>query len=408
MSDSGHSKSTAGFANVVSERVAAERHALARHWLRRLNDLLTVEPNEVFPSEQLLDHIPALIGEIAAYLRAPADQEIAANTVVIEKARQLGSLRYEQRASVHQLLREYEILADILEAFVTEETERLGLRPSARECFELLRRLTRASGILMRTTVDTFVAEYMKAIEDRNERLKAFNRMASHELRTPIGTLVFAATALEHAEVRADPARLEKVSAAITTNAQRLAWLVETLQRVTRLTDRLDTPSEQTIDVATIAGEVARQLAEMASSRNVRIIVDTHLPEVNLDPARLELALMNLVANAIKYSDPEKADPFVEITSPTLPDAAESECVICVRDNGLGIPEANRAAIFDRFFRAHAHMDAELGVTGWGLGLAITADCVQAMGGRIECESVVGEGSRFFIRLPVKPSRGAK
>jgi hypothetical protein len=81
------------YAARLSQRVAAERHALARRWLGRLNDLLTVEPNEVFPSEQLLDHIPTLIGEIAAYLRAPADQEIAANTVVIEKARELGTLR---------------------------------------------------------------------------------------------------------------------------------------------------------------------------------------------------------------------------------------------------------------------------------------------------------------------------
>src|SRR5262245_5139586 len=102
------------YAGVVSRRVEAERHILAGRWLSRLNELLTVEPNEVFPSEQLLDHIPALIGEIAAYLRAPANEEIAANTVVIEKARELGSLRHEQRASVHQLLREYEILADIL------------------------------------------------------------------------------------------------------------------------------------------------------------------------------------------------------------------------------------------------------------------------------------------------------
>src|SRR6187399_1352397 len=152
------------FARVVSKRVAAERDALAERWLRRLNELLTVQANEVFPSSQLLDHIPTLIGEIAAYLGAPDEEEIAANTVVIEKARELGILRHQQQASVHQLLKEYEILADILENFVAEETERLGLQPSATECFELLRRLTGASRSVMRTTVDTFVSEYMSAI----------------------------------------------------------------------------------------------------------------------------------------------------------------------------------------------------------------------------------------------------
>ena len=390
------------FAHIVSQRVDAERHALAGHWLRRLHELLTVDANDVFPSDQLLDHIPTLIREIAVYLRAPADEEIAANTVVIEKARELGRLRHDQRASVHQLLREYEILAEILETFVVEETKRLGLQPSTEECFELLRRLTRSSRTLMRTTVDTFVSEYMTAIEDRNERIKAFNQMASHELRSPIGTLLFAAAALERADIRADAASSEKITATIKTNAQRLSWLVQNLERVTRLSSPLDVPSEQNVEVATIANEVARQLQDMASSRRVQIVVGKGLPELCADPARLELALINLVSNGIKYSDPSKPDCFVEI-APGERHAADGSCLVSVRDNGLGIPEADRATVFERFFRAHAHLDTQLGVSGSGLGLAITADCIQAMGGVIECESTVGIGSSFLITLPVRP-----
>jgi signal transduction histidine kinase len=393
------------FAAIVSLRVEAERHALAGRWLRRLNELLTVDTNDVFPSEQLLDHIPTLIGEIALYLRAPDEEEIAANTVVIEKARELGTLRHKQRASVHQLLREYEILAEILEAFVVDETERLGLQPSAAECFELLRRLTRSSRTLMRTTVDTFVSEYMSAIADRNQRIQAFNQMASHELRSPIGTLLFAAAALERDDIRADAARSQKITTTIKTNAERLSWLVQNLQRVTRLSGSLDVPNEQNVDVGIIAKEVARQLEDMAASRQVRIVVGSELPELCADPARLELALMNLVSNAIKYSDPAKADSFVKISSEAQNDADQRTCVIRVCDNGLGIPEANRAAIFDRFFRAHAHMDSELGISGSGLGLAITADCVQAMGGTIECQSNVGEGSCFSMTLPLISAR---
>jgi signal transduction histidine kinase len=250
--------------------------------------------------------------------------------------------------------------------------------------------------------VDTFVSEYMTAIEDRNERIKAFNQMASHELRSPIGTLLFAAAALERADIRADPARSDKITTTIKTNAQRLSWLVQNLQRVTRLSGPLDVPNEQNVEVATIANEVARQLQDMASSRQVRMVVGKELPELCADPARLELALMNLVSNGIKYSDRSKPDSFVEITS-GADQAPEGSCVLCVRDNGLGIPDVDRVAVFERFFRAHAHLDAQLGVTGSGLGLAITADCIQAMGGSIECESTVGVGSSFLITLPLKP-----
>ena len=80
--------------------------------------------------------------------------------------------------------------------------------------------------------------------------------------------------------------------------------------------------------------------------------------------------------------------------------ADDAHFTFCVRDNGLGIAEADQPAIFDRFFRAHAHRDQELGVTGTGLGLAIVIDCVQALGGAIRCESRAGEGTTFYITLP--------
>src|SRR5215470_13280318 len=218
---------TAEYAEAVSQRVAAERDVLAARWLHRLHELLTVLPNEVFPSKQLLDHIPALIQEIAHYLRAPANEEIAANTSVMQKARELGLLRHRQQASVHQLLREYEILGDILETFVVAETERLGLTPNATACFALLHRLTQSSRTLMRTTIDTFVSEYNSAIEDRNARINAFNQMASHELRSPIGTLVFAGAALEREDVRSDADRVARIASTVSDNARRLTWLVE-------------------------------------------------------------------------------------------------------------------------------------------------------------------------------------
>ena len=388
-----------GYADLVSKRVEAESLTLASRWLERLNELLTVRPNEVFPSNQLLDHIPILIREIAHYLRAPEEEAIAANAAVIDKARELGRLRHQQRASVHQLLREYEILEEILEQFVVEETETLGLQPTSGESVEVFRRLTRSTRTLMRTTVETFISEYTATIDDRNQRMKTFDRMASHELRSPIGTIMFAASVLDNDAVRGDAKRLTRVAQAIRANAERLSWLVANLERLARLSETLDGPSEQHVELQTLAGEVARQLEEMASSRSVAIRVRPGLPSLFVDPARVELVLLNLVSNAIKYSDPDKADAFVEIGSEADPDKA-GVCEIHVRDNGLGIPEAHQDAVFDRFFRAHAHLDTEHGVSGTGLGLAIVADCVQALGGSIRCESRSGDGTTFYLTLP--------
>jgi signal transduction histidine kinase len=391
------------YASVVSQRVAAERLTLAGRWLSRLNELLIVQPNEVFPSDQLLDHIPTLIAEIAGYLQAPADEEIAANAAVIDKARELGMLRHDQRASVHQLLREYEILGELLEAFVVEETERLGLRPTAKEGFDVLRRLTHAARTLMRTTVDTFVSEYTTTIQERNERIKSFNRMASHELRSPIGTLLFASAMLRQGVVQADPQRFERVVSTISSNTERLSHLVTNLERLTRLTDALDVPSQQETDLHALAVEVARQLEDMAASRSVTIRVDASLPPIVVDSARLELVILNLVSNAIKYCDPDKLERWVDIAA----DRDDSVCSLSVRDNGLGIPDFDQAAIFDRFFRAHSHLDGELGVSGTGLGLAIVAECVRELGASIACHSTPGEGSAFVVQLPARPPVGS-
>jgi signal transduction histidine kinase len=399
---------TQDYPSVIASRIAAERLTLATRWLARLRELLTVTANEVFPSDQLLDHIPSLVDEVSRYLAAPEDEAFAANASVMEKARELGMLRYKQRASAHQLLHEYEILGEILEAFLVEETARLSQQPSVSECFEVQRRLTGAVRVLMRTTVDTFISEYTTTIQEQNERITTFNRAASHELRSPIGTLRFASALLDNEIVRQDPRRLAKVVSTVKSSTDRLAWLVENLQRIARISDPVDVPSEQLVDLTALAEEVARQLEEMATARRVTIRIEPDLPALVADPARLELVLLNLVANAIKYSDPEKDESFVEVAQArrpvdaALPDQADT-FTLSVRDNGLGIADADQPAIFDRFFRAHAHRDQELGVTGTGLGLAIVIDCVQALGGAIRCESRTGEGTAFFITLPSPP-----
>ena len=391
---------TDDYAGIVSGRVSAERRMLSSAWLARLNALLEVSANEVFPTDQLLDHIPTLIGEIADYLRAPSGEEIAANAAVIAKARELGTLRHKQRASVHQVLREYEILAEILETFVAEETVRLGLEPTSAECFELQRRLGHSTRTLMRTTVETFISEYTATIQEQNERMQTFNRLASHELRSHVGTLRFAAALLSNDAIQVDPPRVGQVASTIRSNTDRLAWLIDNLQRVARLGDLLDVPSHQHVDVGVIAHEVARQLDDMARARGVKIHVADSLPALTLDPARLELLLLNLVSNGIKYSDPAKSDRCVWIEC-LNPSSTTIELV--VRDNGLGIADQHRTAVFERFFRAHAHLDSELGVSGTGLGLSIVAECAHGLGGSIRCESTPGEGTLFTVNIPQEP-----
>jgi two-component system sensor histidine kinase VicK len=204
---------------------------------------------------------------------------------------------------------------------------------------------------------------------------------------------------LRQGVVQADPRRFERVVSTISSNTERLSHLVTNLERLTRLTDAFDVPSQQETDLHALAVEVARQLEDMAASRSVAIRVDASLPPIVVDSARLELVILNLVSNAIKYCDPDKLERWVEIAA----DRDDSVCALSVRDNGLGIPDADQTAIFDRFFRAHSHLDGELGVSGTGLGLAIVAECVRELGASIACHSTPGEGSTFVVQIPGRP-----
>src|SRR4029453_5433710 len=165
------------FGDVIAERVRAEPHALARRWFERLLDLLPVEAREIFPTDSLLDHIPALILEISAYLRQPEDAAIAANTAILDKARELGALRHSQRASLHQVLREYQLLGGVLVNFVLEEMERLRTLPPATASVALVFRLNQAVNVLSQSTVEAFVALYTHTIAEQNQRLEQFTRM---------------------------------------------------------------------------------------------------------------------------------------------------------------------------------------------------------------------------------------
>lgn len=389
------------FHHTLADRLRADHATLAARWFERLRDLLPVDARDVFPTESLLDHIPALIVDISLYLRAPQTEAIAANTLVIEKARELGTLRHHQKASLHQLLREYQLLGGILTAFVQEEIVKVP-HASAAECVDALARLHQAVDVLMQETVETFVRLYTATISEQADRLEQFTRMATHEWRQPLNSLQFAIELMRHPDL--DAARSGRTLDLMARNVAHLVEMTHALERLARMQGTDDGPIMQEVSLTTLANQAARQLREMAEARAVTLRVADDMPVVVVDAGRLELALVNLLSNAIKYADLGKEERHVDVSASLVPDAG---CRIVVRDNGVGIPADRISSIFDRFSRAHADRDDLYGVTGVGLGLSIVADCIRVIGARIEVESVEGAGSVFMISIPSEPSTEA-
>ena len=389
------------FASTISQCVMAEHRALAERWLDRLRALLTVTPEQIFPSPSLLDHIPELISRIGQYLGAPDTEDLAANSAVVLKAQELGALRHAQRASVHQILGEYDLLGGILTTFLREQIDVLDLEPAPEQCIEIINRIQRANSVLRRATIDTFLDRYTDTITSQARQIEGFNRMLSHELRQPVAVVQTAVHLL-----KANPAaRTTEKFDALARNADRVVYITHQLEQIARVGADHDNPATQAIMLTRAATEAARQLRDMSDARGVELRIAPDLPSLITDSARLELVLVNLLSNAIKYSDPGKTDRFVSVQQAEAP---AGSVAFAIQDNGLGVPADQVSAIFSQFVRAHSGRDEELAIGGLGLGLSIVRECLDAMGGTIAVESIETAGTTFTITLPLTAGPAAR
>jgi signal transduction histidine kinase len=395
---------TVEFESFIAIRIEEQHRALATRWFERLLSLLPVGARDIFPTNSLLDHIPQVIAEIGECVRRPDEVAAAANTSLTNKARELGNLRHSQRASLHQVLREYQILGDVLVTFVLDELATMPDAPDAQSAVMVVARLQLAVNALCQTTVETFVALYTETITDQAHRLEEFTRLAAHEWRQPLSTLQFGVTLLQRPDV--DGARAARLWDAMERNVAQLVEVTRKLEAVSRLGGGLDTPVLQAVPLTTVAHEAARQLHDVAEARGVVITIDPDLPELLVDVGRLELVLVNLLSNGIKYADPSKAARHVTVTGGLSSDGEWIE--VDVSDNGIGIPSHALTSVFRRFSRAHADREDLAHVAGLGLGLAIVDDSMRALDGEVWVASVEGEGTTFTLRLPLRANGAAQ
>ena len=171
------------FQSVYAARLIDDAEDLAEQWLRRLGEIIDESLRDIFPTELLLDHIPALLRELGRVISAPEESGPASSSLIAHKAEQLGNLRHQQNASVHQLLREYEVLAEILEELIESELAQFDEAVSTNEVLAVSATMERVVRMIMQATVDSFVEKYTAEISRQQEALVSFNNFVSHELK---------------------------------------------------------------------------------------------------------------------------------------------------------------------------------------------------------------------------------
>lgn len=385
-------------AEKLAQLLREHREPLTRRWLDRIADRVAIDPMRIFPTNALLDHVPLLIDGVASYIADPA-QPLVADMPVIAKAMELGALRHTQGFDEYELLKEYEILGGVLFAFIAQSVGELEEECSRSELVLCTHRLYVAVSLMQQATTMQFLALMKDRLREREERLRAFNRALTHELRNRIGATMGAAQLLQMPEVPdGDRERLVHI---VADNMEGMKVSLDNLLELTRLSNA-NARQQRHVLLASAVAEVVRQLRDFASARGVQVVVDeATLPPVEVNAAAVELCLTNFVSNAIKYADDAKEERWVEVAGRVRPSApsVEPAVIVEVRDNGRGVPPAMRDRLFERFFRAGR--ESITGLEGTGLGLSIVRETVQSLGGDAWAE-FPATGSVFAFSLPVR------
>ncbi|HEX2421142.1 MAG TPA: ATP-binding protein [Acidimicrobiia bacterium] len=215
-----------------------------------------------------------------------------------------------------------------------------------------------------------------------------FVAAASHELKTPVASMVASAETLQLALAR-DPETAARFAEQVERSARQLAGLVTNLLDLSRLEAGPEAEGEVLLDQ--LVEEEMAAFTEQAAEKGIQLTVETHPAVVHGTASDLALALRTLVDNALRHT---ATGGEVKVVIGLSPEGVRLDVI----DNGEGIATRDLPRIFERFYRVDAARSRATG--GTGLGLAIVRHVIESYGGRVEVRSALGEGSIFSIHLP--------
>ncbi|PZQ48115.1 MAG: histidine kinase [Rhodovulum sulfidophilum] len=253
---------------------------------------------------------------------------------------------------------------------------------------------------------------YARALEEAGADLRAANEKllgldhlkddfmssVTHELRTPL-TSIRALSELMLDAPEMEPAEREEFLRIIVSESERLTRLVNQVLDLARIESGQAEWRSEPVDLRAIISDAARSMAELVREKGAVLALDLppSVPSVAADPDRLTQVMLNLLSNAAKFIPAEGG--LVTVALREEPGAL----TVSVRDNGPGVPPDEQASVFEKFRQGG---DALTRPAGTGLGLPISRQIVDHLGGTMWLESEPGAGACFAFRLPIKPGPG--
>lgn len=294
--------------------------------------------------------------------------------------------------------RKLKVMNEILERKVMERT--YELENAVNQLLALNRKLEVeiAQKITAQNELHEREIELEKSLAKERElgELKTrFVSMASHEFRTPLSTIQSSVSLIGRYQKSEEQPNREKHINKVRSSVTHLTGILNDFLSLNKLEEGKVVTNLEHIDILELANEITEEMKALLKTGQVlRTQFDIEAHQVYSDRKILKNILLNLISNAIKYSDENASIDFNLKTNSDLLEFS-------IRDYGIGIPEEEQKHLFDRFFRASNVINIE----GTGLGLNIVKKYVEMLGGEIDFNSVLNEGTTFKVVLPEDPRR---
>ena len=221
-----------------------------------------------------------------------------------------------------------------------------------------------------------------------------FVSVAAHQLRTPLSAIKWTIRMVLDGDVGPISAEQKDLLDKTYESNERMIHLINDLLNVSRIEEGRFLYKPEPAQLEDIVDGVAKNYQELLKTKNLKLNLDVPkdlLPDINADKEKMELVIQNLIENSIKYT-PSGGSINISL------ERSGNEALFKIKDTGVGIPESQKARIFEKFFRGENVMKME--TEGTGLGLYTTKNIVEAHKGRIWFESEEGKGTTFFFTIP--------
>jgi signal transduction histidine kinase len=391
-----------------SSQVLAEKtDTIVKHWIEAVRLDRNIETADALTQSAIENHIPHLLAAMTTVLSQHQSSDIK---VIIEASLDHGLIRAEQGYDAAEVAREYHLLREVI--FSQLEAELLA--GTTADVFRAFRLIDAVIDEAIAQCFKSYVAQRLRELHQIQTQLKLtnqeLNRLVSvnqenvyhlaHELKTPLNSIIgyselFLRQEKWQHEIKDTLPGIEHIERVLRNGRQLLRMINDTLELSRANAGKIKLNLQRT-NVQSVINTVVEMMQPIADAKGLKLAVTTsHCAptQVIADGQRLQQILINLLSNAIRYTE----SGSIELSCRR---DGEANWAIAITDTGIGIAPEDTKRIFDPFFQAGEAGKQLFPTESTGLGLAIVSRLVTLLQGKIELVSEIGVGSTFTVILP--------